>query len=66
MSGNYRGIHLTAILAKTAELFIACDLIAVSHTSKFGPDQWAFTPGLNARDLVTACFGFWQFALAIK
>ena len=35
MSGNYRGIHLTAILAKTAERFIARDLIAFLHTGKF-------------------------------
>ena len=63
MSGNYRGIHLTAILAKTAERFIARDLIAFLHTGKFGPEQWAFTPGLSARDLVTASVMFWILAI---
>ena len=53
------------ILAKTAERFVARDLIAFSRTGKFGPDQWAFTPGLSARDLVTASV-IWQFALAIR
>ena len=38
MSGNYRGIHLTAILAKTAERFIARDLIAFLHTGKIAPE----------------------------
>ena len=61
MAGNYRGIHLTAILAKTAERFIARDLIAFLHTGKFGPDQWAFTPELSARDLVTASMMFLVF-----
>ena len=63
MSENYREIHLTAILAKTAERFIARDLIVFLHTGKFGPDQWAFTPGLSARDLVTASVMFWILAI---
>ena len=63
MAGNYRGIHLTAILAKIAERFIARDLIAFLHTGKFGPDQWAFTPGLSARDLVTASMMFWILSI---
>ena len=62
-AGNYRGVHLTAILAKTAERLICRDLIKHLHTGKFGPDQWAFTPGLSARDLVTASFLFWILAI---
>ena len=63
IAGNYRGVHLTAILAKTAERLICRDLIKHLHTGKFGPDQWAFTPGLSARDLVTASFVFWILAI---
>ena len=53
-AGNYQGVHLTAILSKIAERVIGKSLVAHLHTGKFGPHQWAFTPGLSARDLVTA------------
>ena len=56
---NYRGVHLTAILSKIAERVIGKSLVAHLHTGKFGPHQWAFTPGLSARDLVTALVMSW-------
>ena len=57
--GNYRGIHLTCILSKTAERFIGKQLISHLQNGHFGPNQWAFTPGLSARDLVTALVMQW-------
>jgi len=60
LAGNYRGVHLTNILAKTAERFIGAPLMAFLHNGlKFGRNQWAFTPGLSARDLVTALVMSW-------
>ncbi len=52
--GNYRGVHLTAVLSKIAEKIIRRDLVSYLHTGKFGMHQWTFIPGLSARDLVTA------------
>jgi len=63
MAGNYRGVHLTAILSKTAERLIGKSLIAHLHSGKFGPHQWAFTPGLSARDLVTASVMSWILSI---
>ena len=59
MAGNYRGIHLTSILSKTAEKFIGEPLIRFLQNGKFGKNQWAFTPGLSSRDLVTALILSW-------
>ena len=58
-AGNYRGVHLTSILSKVAEKVIGAPLIKHLTTGKFGDDQWAFTPGLSARDLVTALVMSW-------
>ena len=62
-ASNYRGVHLTAILAKVAERVIGRSLVTYLHTGKFGPHQWAFTPGLSARDLVTALIMSWVLAI---
>ena len=51
---NFRGIHLTTILSKTAERIIGRLLIPFLQHRCFGANQWAFTPKLSARDLVTA------------
>jgi len=60
LAGNYRGVHLTTILAKIAERFIGAPLMNFLHSGgKFGQNQWAFTPGLSARDLVTALVMSW-------
>ena len=53
-AGNYRGVHLTNILSKVAEKVIGARLVKHLLTGKFGNDQWAFTPRLSARDLLTA------------
>ena len=53
-AGHYRGVHLTCILAKTAERIIGQSLVPFLQKRSFGPYQWAFTPGMSARDLVTA------------
>ena len=57
--GNYRGVHLTPILSKTAEKVICKKLISYLQQCKFGRHQWAFTPGLGSRDLVTALMMSW-------
>ena len=62
MANNYRGIHLTAILTKCAEKVIGKNLIEYLHTGKFGIHQWAFTPGLSARDLNTSLVMSWILA----
>ena len=62
MPGNYRGVHLTAILSKVAEKIIGKNLLTFLHSGKFGEHQWAFTPGLSARDLVTSLIMSWIFA----
>ena len=60
LAGNYRGVHLTTILSKIAERFIGAPLMQFLHSGgKFGKNQWAFTPGLSARDLVTALTMSW-------
>ena len=56
---NYRGVHLTSILSKVAEKVIGHRLIKFLHSGKFGENQWAFTPGLSSRDLVTALIMKW-------
>ena len=63
MTNNYRGVHLTAIFSKLAEKIIARDLLRHLHAGAFGPYQWAFTPGLSSRDLVTALVMSWVLAL---
>jgi hypothetical protein len=51
---------LTNILSKIAERFIGAPLMSFLHKGeKFGRNQWAFTPGLSARDLVTALVMSW-------
>ena len=65
MPGNYRGVHLTAILAKTAERCIGQRLISHLQRRAFGEYQWAFTPKLSSRDLVTALVMTWILAIAM-
>ena len=50
---NYRGIHLTTILSKLAEKMVGAHLIPFLQRVAFGKNQWAFTPGLSSRDLVS-------------
>jgi len=52
MPNNYRGIHLTTVLSKVAEKMIGMHFVPFLQRKAFGPNQWAFTPRLGARDLV--------------
>ena len=51
--GNYRGVHLTSVLSKVAERMIGSRLVPMLQQNAFGSDQWAFSKGLGAKDLVT-------------
>ena len=62
-AGNYGGIHLTSILSKTVERVIGRPLVPYLQHRCFGAYQWAFTPGLSARDLVTALLMSWILAI---
>jgi hypothetical protein len=57
--GNYRGVHLTAILSKVAERMIGLHLTPYLARTAFGNNQWAFTKGLSCRDLVTMFMLSW-------
>jgi hypothetical protein len=62
-AGNYRGVHLTSILSKVAEKVIGKRLISFLQSGKFGDAQWAFSPGLSSRDLVTALVMSWILSI---
>ena len=62
-AGNYRGVHLTPVLSKVAEKIIGKTLQAFLQTTAFGKNQWAFTPGLGSRDLVTKLIMEWILAI---
>ena len=61
--GNYRGVHLTTILSKVAEKMIGIHLTPMLQRSAFGNNQWAFTSGLSARDLITMLMMSWILAV---
>jgi len=63
MPGNYRGVHLTTILSKIAEKMISINLMPFLQHRAFGENQWAFTPTLSARDLVTTLVLSWILAV---
>jgi len=63
--GNYRGVHLTAILSKVAERLLGQRLIPFLQCHAFGDNQWAFTPGLSSRDLVTMLVMSWILAICM-
>ena len=50
---NYRGVHLMTILSKVAEKMVGSHLVPYLQRTTFGENQWAFTPKLSSRDLVT-------------
>jgi len=62
-AGNYRGVHLAAILSKIAEKVIGKTLREFLQSSTFGKNQWAFTSGLGSRDLVTKLMMEWILAV---
>jgi hypothetical protein len=61
--GNYRGVHLTTILSKVAEKMIALHLVPFLRKHAFGENQWAFTTGLSAKDLVAMLMCSWILAI---
>ena len=63
MPGNYRGVHLSAILSKITEKMISINLMPYLQRKAFGDNQWAFTPKLSARDLVTTLVLSWILAV---
>ena len=50
---NYRGVHLTTILSKIAEKMVGAHVVPYLQRKAFGENQWAFTPKLSSRDLVS-------------
>ena len=61
--GNYRGVHLTTILSKIAEKMIALHLVPFLQKRAYGENQWAFSTGLSARDMVTMLIMTWILAV---
>ena len=62
-AGNYRGVHLTSILSKIAEKVIGNRLVPFLQANAFGNNQWAFSHGLGAKDLVTMLVMSWVLAV---
>ena len=60
-----RGIHLIQVLSKIAEKIIGKTLREFLQRTSFGKNQWAFTPGLGARDLVTKLVMEWILAICM-
>ena len=60
---NYRGVHLTCVIAKTVERIIGKPLVQHLQLHAFGENQWAFTKKRSARDLATLCVCTWLFAI---
>ena len=61
---NYRGVHLTNILAKIVERAIASVLVPYfDRVGSFGRDQWAFRKKHSCRDLVALLICRWLLAL---
>ena len=61
--GNYRGVHLTTVLSKVAEKMVGQHLTPFLQRRAFGENQWAFSSGLSARDLVTMLMMAWLLAV---
>ena len=61
--GKYRGVHLTTVLSKVAEKMIALQLTPFLQRQAFGSNQWAFSTGLSARDLVSMLIMSWLLAI---
>ena len=63
--GNYRGVHLTAILSKVAERLVGFHLVPFLQRNAFGTNQWAFSKGLSARDLITMLMLSWNLEVCL-
>ena len=65
LPANYRGIHLTAQVSKVIERLIKSLLMPfVMMSVGFGPNQFAYTPGRGARDVLALTMLLWVQALA--
>ena len=62
-AGNYRGVHLTSILSKFAEKVIGFRLVPFLQKNAFGTNQWGFSAGLGAKNLVTMLMMSWILAV---
>ena len=61
---NYRGVHLTNIIAKIVERALATVLVPhFDRAGAFGRDQWGFRKMRSCRDLVTLLVCRWIWAL---
>ena len=63
VAGNYRGVHLTSVLSKVAEKVIGQRLVPFLQRNAFGDNQWGFSTGLGAPDLVTMLIMSWILAI---
>ena len=62
---NYRGIHLTSQLSKVVErLLKALCMPHLTGSVSFGPNQFAYTAGRGARDVLAMLSLMWIKALA--
>jgi hypothetical protein len=62
---NYRGIHLTSQLSKVVERLLKALVDPyIVRTSAFGPQQFAYTVGRGARDVLAMLVLVWIKALA--
>jgi hypothetical protein len=62
-AGNYRGVHLTTILSNLAEQVIGVRLGSFMQLKACGENQWGFSTGLGAKDLVTMLMMSWILAV---
>ena len=62
---NYRGVHLTSQLSKVIERLVKSMLLPfVERTLACGPNQFAYTRGRGARDVLALLMMVWLQALA--
>ena len=63
---NYRGVHLTSQISKVVERVLAHTLITpfVKSLSLYGENQFAYTRGRGARDVIAFLVMTWLFAFA--
>jgi hypothetical protein len=62
---NYRGVHLTSQLSKVVERLVKVMMMPfVTRSLACGPNQFAYTPGRGARDVLALLMILWLQALA--
>ena len=65
---NYRGVHLTSQVSKVIERVLAFRLVipVARSLSIFGPNQFAYTRGRGARDVIAYLVRSWLLAFSIQ